>query len=80
MAATAPAVHFTGQVEKWRQVAVGIKRGVRWLVLFVARGLSYIASASCWDGEQRKSFSGSVGPFIVSQETGPLKLVVSAGR
>jgi len=68
-------------VEKWRQVAVGIKTEFDGSFSFVVHeGLSYIASASYWDGEQRKSFSGSVGPFIVSQDTGPLKLVLSAGR
>jgi hypothetical protein len=68
-------------VEKWRQVAVGSKTEFDGSFSFVVyEGLSYVASASYWDGEQRKSFGGSVGPFIVSQDTGPVKVVLSAGR
>jgi len=68
-------------VEKWRQVAVGIKTEFDGSFSFVVHeGLSYLATASYWDGEQRKSFGGSVGPFIVSEDTGPVKVVLSAGR
>jgi hypothetical protein len=68
-------------VETWRQVAAGTKTGFDGSFSFVVHeGLSYIASASYWDAEQRKSIAGSVGPFVVTQDMGPVKVVLSGGR
>ncbi len=65
----------------WRQVAVGIKTESDGRFSFVVHeGLSYIAHASYWDEAQRKQVAGSVGPFVVTGDTGPLKVVLSAGR
>ena len=68
-------------VETWRQVAVGTKTGFDGSFSFVVHeGLSYIASASYWDAEQRKSIAGSVGAFVVTQDTGPVRVVLTGGR
>lgn len=65
----------------WRQVAVGIKTDFDGSFSFVVhQGLSYIAQASYWDEAERMQVSGSVGPFVVSGDTGPLKVVLSPRR
>jgi hypothetical protein len=64
---------------KWRQVAVGIKTKFDGTFAFVVHeGLSYIAHASYWDEAQRKQVGGTVGPFVVTPDTGPLKVVLAA--
>jgi hypothetical protein len=64
-----------------RQVAVGIKTEFDGGFSFVVhQGLSYIAQASYWDEAERKQVSGSVGPFVVSGDTGPLKVMLSPRR
>ena len=66
---------------RWRQVAVGIKPESDGTFSFVVHeGLSYIASASYWDEAQRKQVGGTVGPFVVTGEMGPLKVVLSGAR
>ncbi|CAN5649968.1 hypothetical protein BH23ACI1_BH23ACI1_31630 [soil metagenome] len=68
-------------IAKWRQVAVGVKTEFDGTFSFVVHeGLSYVAQASYWDEVQRKQVSGIVGPFVVTGETAPLKVVLSAGR
>jgi len=47
--------------------------------IVVHEGLSYVASAFYWDGSQRRHLTGSVGPFLVSGDTGPVKIVLSEG-
>jgi hypothetical protein len=65
----------------WRQVAAGIKTASDGTFSFaVHEGLGYIARASYWDEQQRKQVQGTVGPFVVTRETGPLKVVLSALR
>ena len=65
----------------WRQVATGIKTAADGTFSFVVHeGLSYIAHASYWDETERKAISGRVGPFVVSEETGPLKVILSVAR
>lgn len=65
----------------WRHVAAGIKTEFDGSFSFVVhQGLSYIAHASYWDEAERKQVSGSVGPFVVSGDTGPLKVVLSPRR
>jgi hypothetical protein len=67
--------------EKWRQVAVGITTEFDGGFSFVVhQGLSYIAQASYWDEAERKQVSGTVGPFVVTGDTGPLKVVLSSRR
>lgn len=62
----------------WRQVAVGVETAFDGSFSFVVhQGLGYIANASYWDEAQRKQVGGSVGPFVVSRDTGPLKVVLS---
>ena len=64
----------------WRQVAVGIRTERDGSFSFVVHeGLSYIAHASYWVETERKQVSGRIGPFVVSGDTGPLK-VVMVGR
>jgi hypothetical protein len=46
----------------------------------VHEGLSYTAGATYWDEAQRKQFVGNVGPFVVTHDTGPVKVVLSGGR
>lgn len=46
----------------------------------VHEGLSYVGRASYWDEAQRKSVGGTVGPVVVTGDTGPLKVVLSAAR
>ena len=66
---------------RWRQVAVGIKTADDGTFSFVVHeGLDYIASASYWDEIERKQVRGSVGPFVVTGETAPFKVVLSEGR
>jgi hypothetical protein len=66
-------------VEPWRQVAVGIKPAADGSFSFtVHEGLSYIAAASFWDPERRQSVSATVGPFVVQEAMGALKLVLSS--
>lgn len=66
---------------KWRQVAVGIRTEVDGTFSFVVhQGLSYIANASYRDELQRKQLGGSVGPFVITEEPGRLKVVLSGGR
>jgi hypothetical protein len=68
-------------IAMWRQVAVGIKTDSDGSFSFlVHQGLSYVAQASYWDEAARKQVSGSVGPFVVNGDTGPLKVVLSARR
>ena len=65
----------------WRQVAVGIKAEPDGTFSFlVHEGLSYVAQASYWDERQRIQQSGSVGPFVVTGDTGPLRVVISSRR
>jgi hypothetical protein len=65
----------------WRQVAVGIQTDFDGTFSFVVHeGLSYVVRASHWDQAQRKSVSGTVGPVVVTGDTGPLKVLLSAGR
>jgi hypothetical protein len=65
----------------WRQVAVGIKTESDGSFSFVVhQGLSYVAGASYWDEAQRRHVRGTVGPFVVAGDTGPLKVVLSAAR
>jgi Carboxypeptidase regulatory-like domain len=66
---------------RWRQVAVGIKAEADGTFSFVVhQGLSYVATASYRDEAQQKSLGGTVGPFVVTREMGPLKVVLSAAR
>lgn len=66
---------------RWRQVAVGIKPEADGTFSFVVhQGLSYIATASYWDDTQRKQIAGTVGPFVVTGEPVPLKVVLSGAR
>jgi len=66
---------------RWRQVAVGIKPEADGTFSFVVHeGLSYIATASYWDATQRKQIGGTVGPFVVTGERVPLKVVLSGAR
>lgn len=63
----------------WRQVAVGIKTGSDGTFAFaVHEGLSYIARASYWDEAQRKPIGAMVGPFVMTEQTPPLNVVLSA--
>ena len=39
--------------------------------------LSYIARASYSDEAQRKQVGGTAGPFVVTRDSGPLKVVLS---
>ncbi len=45
--------------------------------ILVHEGLSYVASAVYWDAAQRRQLRGTVGPFFVTGDTGPLKIVLS---
>ena len=45
--------------------------------ILVHEGLSYVASAVYWDAAQRRQLRGSVGPFFVTGDTGPLNIVLS---
>ena len=45
--------------------------------IVVHEGLSYVASATYWDSPQRRQLRGSVGPFLVVGDTGPVKIVLS---
>jgi hypothetical protein len=68
-------------IEKWRQVAVGTKTGTDGSFSFVVyEGLSYTASATYWDAAERKQSVGNLGPFVVTQDIGPVKVVLSSGR
>jgi len=68
-------------IEKWRQVAVGTKTRLDGTFSFtVYEGLSYIASASQWDEENRRQIGGDFGPFVVSQEMEPVKVVMFPRR
>jgi hypothetical protein len=68
-------------IEPWRQVGVGKQTGSDGAFSFIVHeGLSYIASATYWDEGQRKQFGGNVGPFVVTEETGPVKMLISPGR
>jgi hypothetical protein len=68
-------------IEKFRQVAGGIRAKSDGSFSFVVHeGLSYTAHAIYWDEAQRKQFVGGVGPFVVTQDTGPMKIVLSPGR
>ena len=65
----------------WRQVAAGIKPESDGTFSFVVHeGRSYLARASYWDEAQRKQIGGAVGPFVVTGEMGPLKVVLSEAR
>ncbi len=61
----------------WAQVGGG-RTGVdgRFSIV-VHEGLSYVASAAYWDESQRRQVTGSVGPFLVTGDTGPVKIVLS---
>lgn len=66
---------------KWRQVASGMKTGPDGTFsLLVHEGLSYIARAHFWDEDQRRQVRGSIGPFVISSELGPIKVVLSPGK
>jgi len=68
-------------IEKWRQVAVGTKTRLDGTFSFtVYEGLSYIASASQWDEENRRQIGCDFGPFVVSQEMEPVKVVMFPRR
>ena len=65
----------------WRQVAAAIKTQVDGTFAFlVHEGLGYVARATYWDEAQRNQITGTVGPFVVTRDTGPLKVVLSAAR
>jgi hypothetical protein len=67
----------------WRQVAVGIKTEIDGTFSFVVHeGLSYVAKASYTDssGREWKRLGGRVGPFVMSEHTGPLKVVLLPTR
>jgi len=65
---------------KFRQVA-GINTGPDGTFDFlVHEGLSYIARASFWDEGLRKQVAGTVGPFVISGDVAPLRVVLSAQR
>jgi hypothetical protein len=68
-------------IETWRQVAVGTRTGSDGTFSFtVYEGLSYIASSSQWDEEKRKRIAGTLGPFVATQDTGPVRVVISPAR
>ena len=68
-------------IERFRQVAGGIQTKADGSFSFVVHeGLSYTADAIYWDEAQRKQFIGSTGRFVVTQDTGPVKVVLSPGR
>jgi hypothetical protein len=71
-------ISLTDGVATWRQVAAGIKTEFDGTFSFVVHeGLSYIARASYWDEAQRKQVGGTVGPFVVTRDVEPLKVVLS---
>jgi hypothetical protein len=45
--------------------------------IVVHEGLSYVASASYWDSPRRRQLRGSTGPFLVTGDTGPVKIVLA---
>jgi hypothetical protein len=61
----------------WSQVGGGRTGSDGTFSIVVHEGLSYVASAVHWDEAQRRQLTGSVGPFFVIGDTGPLKIVLS---
>ena len=79
--ASGVSVSLSDGVASWRQVAVGIKTGSDGTFSFAVHdGLSYIARASYWDETQRKQIGATVGPFVMTAQTQPLNVVLSAPR
>ena len=69
--------------ESWRQVAVGIKTGPNGEFSFtVHEGLAYIARSSSAElsGGERKYLQAALGPFMATEQTGPLSIVLSPKR
>jgi hypothetical protein len=64
----------------WRQVGGTRTQSDGAFSMVVHEGLSYTARASYWDEAKRTQLLGSVGPFIVARDVGPLKLVLSRGK
>ena len=66
-------------ITTWRAVADVIVTKSDGTFSFVGHdGLSYIVQASYWDGVQSKGVSATVGPFVVTQDSGLLKMVLPA--
>jgi hypothetical protein len=66
---------------RYRQVAVGIRTaGDGTFSFLVHDGLDYIANASYWDELERQQVGATVGPFVVTGEPAPLKIVLSDRR
>lgn len=64
-----------------RQVAVGIATEADGTFSFtVHEGLEYVANASTWDAEIRRSLAVRSMPFTASAGMAPLRLVLAAGR
>ncbi len=65
----------------WRQVSTAVKADIDGTFSFVVHeGLGYFVQASHWDEAQRKQVRGTFGPFVVTGDTGPAKVVLSAVR
>jgi hypothetical protein len=61
----------------WAQVGGGGTGPDGTFSIVVHEGLSYVASAVYWDETQRRQLRGSVGPFFVTGDMGPLRIVLS---
>jgi len=72
-------VSLSDGLERWRQVAVGIKtESDGAFSIRVHEGLSYLARAWYWDETQRRQLETTVGPFVAGPDTPPLRVVLSA--
>ena len=79
--ASGVVVSLSDGATSWRQVASGIKTGSDGSFSFVVHeGLSYIATASYWDEVQGKTSGAILGPFVMTAETRPLQIVLSAPK
>ena len=65
----------------WRQVAAGITTEADGTFSFVVHdGLSYVANASHSNDSTGKRFGARVGPFVVTEDTAPIRIVLSERR
>ena len=71
-------ISLSDGASQWRQVGRGTQTASDGsFELVVHEGLSYIASAYMWDEATRTQIGGRVGPFVVGEQPGPLKVVLA---
>ena len=73
----ARASRFVMAVQRGRKLGAACTGLDGTFSIVVHEGLSYVASATYWDEAQRRQLRGSVGPFLVTGDTDPLKIVLS---